>query len=427
MFGAPAGGDGSAGHQGSESRQSRPIRPPKSCVTSAALPRLQSGPCCRAVPVVWTRGGRVSRSGGAAMDRRWSVTPWHRVGIVVLWCCSASAVSSWPRGTSSARLPLRLGGAAVGAESASLWTFAYLQQRVLRLGGRASPMPGLFALTLANDAIANTVPGEPGRVQRLPLPLLPAARGERRERGLDYLHDPDRAGDRHVACCCCWASSSRWPPARAVAGRRRGSDRPGDRPGRGRGPVRRDLVLRLASAAVRGLRRASRATRAAASAPGSKSTLARMREIPLSRRSTAGIVALAAAVWFCDFLCLLCGFGAVHCGDPVARGAAGLRRRSGGGNAAGRSRRHRDHRGQPGRHSGRATARGACLGGFGRAGRSGSSASGCAIAVGWISVAVIARHLGHDGRGTQDQIEAGERGWPGGLVPDGPASVPDGD
>jgi len=51
--------------------------------------------------------------------------------------------------------------AAVAAESVSLLAFAWLQHRVLRLSGTMIPLPGLFALTLANDAIANSVPGEP--------------------------------------------------------------------------------------------------------------------------------------------------------------------------------------------------------------------------------------------------------------------------
>lgn len=70
--------------------------------------------------------------------------------------------------------------AAIAAQAVSLCTFAFLQARVLRLARRADPpeppagpaggsggdgttisMPWLAALSLANDAIANTVPGEP--------------------------------------------------------------------------------------------------------------------------------------------------------------------------------------------------------------------------------------------------------------------------
>jgi putative heme transporter len=47
-----------------------------------------------------------------------------------------------------------------------------------------------------------------------------------------------------------------------------------------------------------------------------ESTLARMREIPLSARSTADVVVIAAGVWFADFCCLVCSFGAVRAAVP---------------------------------------------------------------------------------------------------------------
>src|SRR5215469_5469434 len=51
--------------------------------------------------------------------------------------------------------------AAVAAQAMSLWTYAYLQHRALRLGGAVISMPALMLVSLANAAIANTVPGEP--------------------------------------------------------------------------------------------------------------------------------------------------------------------------------------------------------------------------------------------------------------------------
>src|SRR5215831_12401137 len=51
--------------------------------------------------------------------------------------------------------------AAITAEALSLLAYAWLQHRVLRLAGAGVPMPALTLLTLANDAIANSVPGEP--------------------------------------------------------------------------------------------------------------------------------------------------------------------------------------------------------------------------------------------------------------------------
>jgi putative heme transporter len=61
--------------------------------------------------------------------------------------------------------------------------------------------------------------------------------------------------------------------------------------------------------------------------PRIEGTLARMRDIPLSPAGTAGVVAIATAVWLCDFGCLLCGFRAVHAPIPwhgvlLAYGAA---------------------------------------------------------------------------------------------------------
>jgi putative heme transporter len=79
--------------------------------------------------------------------------------------------------------------------------------------------------------------------------------------------------------------------------------------------VRRDLVLRLASAVAGGLhRRAGR--RPHGLFARIEATLVRMRDIPLSPRSTVGVVALATAVWLSDFLCLVCSFGAVHAAVP---------------------------------------------------------------------------------------------------------------
>ena len=51
--------------------------------------------------------------------------------------------------------------AAVLAEGTSLAGFGLLQHRVLQPPARASPLPGLVVLSLANEAIANTVPGGP--------------------------------------------------------------------------------------------------------------------------------------------------------------------------------------------------------------------------------------------------------------------------
>jgi uncharacterized membrane protein YbhN (UPF0104 family) len=51
--------------------------------------------------------------------------------------------------------------AAVLAEGTSLAGYGFLHRRVLSLAGARIALPGLVALSLANEAIANTVPGGP--------------------------------------------------------------------------------------------------------------------------------------------------------------------------------------------------------------------------------------------------------------------------
>jgi uncharacterized protein (TIRG00374 family) len=204
--------------------------------------------------------------------------------------------------------------AAVGAEGLSLLTFAWLQRRVLRLSGATAALPGLFALSLANDAIANTVPGEPA---------VSSA----------YRY-------RYYRHCGASAASAGWTIFTILIAQAIGMSLllligvvvalAGSASPAGAGVtvagllivaaagailIRRDLVLRLASALMRLLRKVTGYPRGTIGAR-IDATLARMREIPLSSRSTAGVVTIATAVWCSDFLCLLCGFRAVHAAIP---------------------------------------------------------------------------------------------------------------
>jgi len=204
--------------------------------------------------------------------------------------------------------------AAIGAEGLSLLTFAWLQHRVLRLSGAIVALPGLFALSLANDAIANSVPGEP------------AVSSAYRYR---YYRRSGASG-----------ASAGWTIFTILIAQAIGMSLmlllgvvvalAGSTSAAGAGVTvigllivvlagailtRRDLVLRLAAALMRLLRKATGHPRGTVGAR-IDATLARMREIPLSRGSTAGIVAIATAVWSSDFLCLLCGFRAVHAEIP---------------------------------------------------------------------------------------------------------------
>lgn len=345
------------------------------------------------------------------------------IGSVVLWLLfgkRGELAAAWRQLSGAAPGWVAL---AIAAESASLLAFAWLQHRVLRLSGTTIPMPGLFALALANDAIASTVPGEPA---------VSSAYRYRyyRRRGASGASAGWAIFSTLIALAIGMSVVLLLGVAIALAG---STSMAGAGVtivglaivlGAGAVLVRRDLVLALAGAAVHGLRRVTGHPRGSLAARVD-GTLARMREIPLSGRSTAGIVVIAAAVWSADFLCLVCSFRAVHTdvpwrgvllaygvaqvvgSFPVVPGGLGLIE----GSLA------------------------VVLVAYG-AGRVSAVSAVLAfrivnfwlpIAVGWISVALIARHLGRDGRGTQDQIEAGERGRPGGLVPDGPASVPDGD
>lgn len=223
--------------------------------------------------------------------------------------------------------------AAIGAETLSLLAYARLQQHVLRLAGTRMPLlPGLFLLTLANDAIACTVPGEPA-------PSSGYRYRYYRRRGASTAGAGWTVFTILVAqavgmSAVLLAGVVIALAASALAG---GAGASGGAIGvtavgllvvvaAGAVLVRRDLVLNLASAL------AGRLSRRAGRRPGGllariAATLARMRDIPLTARSTARVVALATAVWLCDFGCLICGFGAVHAAVPwrgvlLAYGAA---------------------------------------------------------------------------------------------------------
>jgi putative heme transporter len=216
-------------------------------------------------------------------------------------------------------------GAAVAAEATSLWAFAYLQHRVLRLSGTAIRLPALYLLTLANDAIANTVPGEPA---------VSSAYRYRyyRRRGASGASAGWTIFTILIAQAIAMsllllagvlvalaASTSLAGAGIAILGLIIVV-------AAGAVLARRDLVLRAAGALVRGSRRVTGHPRGSIGAR-IEATLVRMREIPLSATATAGIVAIALAVWGCDFLCLACSFRAVHGSIPwdgvlVAYGAA---------------------------------------------------------------------------------------------------------
>jgi uncharacterized protein (TIRG00374 family) len=202
--------------------------------------------------------------------------------------------------------------AAVLAEGTSLAVFGFLQHRVLRLAGARIALPGMVALSLANEAVANTVPGGPA--------LSCVYR---------YRYYRQRGATE---------ASSGWTVFTVVIAQSismslflllgAGVAMLASATIRGAGIaavglviviaggavlVRRDLVLRLAAALVRISQRVTGRPRSVARI---EAALARMQEIPLSARSTVSVAVIAVGVWACDFLCLLCSFAAVHAAVP---------------------------------------------------------------------------------------------------------------
>ena len=215
--------------------------------------------------------------------------------------------------------------AAIGAEGLSLLGYAYLQRRALLLSGARIAVPSLFLLTVANDAISCSVPGEPAvsSAYRYRYYRRRGASGASAGWTVFTVLIAQAMGMSVVlllgvliALASATTASAAGAAvlgfvivlaATAVL-------------------VRRDLVLRLIEALVRGVRRVTGHPKGTVG-ERIESTLARMREIPLSTRSTVAIVALAAAVWLADFGCLLCSFGAVRAAVPwgdvlLAYGAA---------------------------------------------------------------------------------------------------------
>ena len=206
--------------------------------------------------------------------------------------------------------------AAIAAEALSLLAYAWLQQRVLRLSGTSIRLPGLFLLTLANDAIANSVPGEPA---------VSSAYRYRyyRRRGASGASAGWTIFTILIAQAIGMSLVLLLGVVVALAGAA-GTIGAGITIigllivlAAGAVLIRRDLVLRLAAGVVRGVRRLTGRPRGSIGTR-IEDTLTRMREIPLTARSTAGVVAVAAGVWCCDFLCLLCSFRAVHSPIPWA-------------------------------------------------------------------------------------------------------------
>lgn len=215
--------------------------------------------------------------------------------------------------------------AAVLAESMSVLSFAWIQHRVLRLSGTRIALPGLFLLSLANDAISCTIPGEPAvsSAYRYRYYRRGGASGASAGWTIFTILVAQAIGMSLLlligVIVALAGTTSAVGAGVAVLGL-------GIVIGAGAVLVRRDLLLRLAASMVRGVQRLTGYPRGSIGAR-IEGTLARMREIPLSLLATVEIVAIATVVWCCDFLCLLSSFRAVHAPIPwhvvlLAYGAA---------------------------------------------------------------------------------------------------------
>jgi putative heme transporter len=203
---------------------------------------------------------------------------------------------------------------AVVAEALSIVGYGFLQQRVLRWSGAELSLASLTVVSMANNAIAYTVPGEPA---------VSSA----------YRY---RFFRRHGAS----GASSGWAILTILIAQAIGMSLlllvgvlialAGNTGVQARGTVvvglfvvvlagtllvRRDLLLRFLGFAVRLCRRLTGHPRGDVLAR-IESTLRRMHEIPLSTGAALRVVAMATTLWFTDFLVLVCCFGAVHAPIP---------------------------------------------------------------------------------------------------------------
>ena len=203
---------------------------------------------------------------------------------------------------------------AVLAEVLSIVGYGFLQQKVLRWSGAAISLRSLTLVSLANNAIAYSVPGEPA---------VSSA----------YRY---RFFRRHGAS----GASAGWTILTILIAQAIGMSLllligvlvalTGHTGVQARGTVivglfvvviagaflvRRDLLLRFLGRIVRLFRRITGRPRGDVM-KRIESTLQRMHEIPLSSAAAIGLVIMATALWLMDFVILLCCFGAVHAPVP---------------------------------------------------------------------------------------------------------------
>jgi putative heme transporter len=204
--------------------------------------------------------------------------------------------------------------AAFATETLSFIGYAYIQRVVLRMGGATLSMAALTLVSLANIAIAYTIPGEPAVSSAYRYRFFRRHGASGASAGWAIL-------TILIAQAIGMSLLVLFGVVVALAGNTGAHDTSLTVVGlvvvlaAGALLVRRDLLLRCLGSIVRVTRRLTGHPRDALGGR-IESTLARMRDIPMSSSSTIYVVSIATAIWLIDFLCLVCCFGAVQAHIP---------------------------------------------------------------------------------------------------------------
>jgi uncharacterized protein (TIRG00374 family) len=203
-------------------------------------------------------------------------------------------------------------GGAVLAEALSIVGYGFLQQRVLRWGGAELSLASLTLISIANNAIAYSVPGEPAvsSAYRYRFFRRHGASGASSGWAILTILIAQAIGMSLLLLIGVIVALFGHTGVEA-----RGTVIVGLVVGAGALLVRRDLLLRFLGVLVRLCRRLSGHPRGDVMAR-IESTLRRMREIPLSSGAAVSVVVMATALWLMDFVILVCCFGAVHAAIP---------------------------------------------------------------------------------------------------------------
>ncbi len=203
---------------------------------------------------------------------------------------------------------------AVVTEVLSIVGYGFLQQRVLLWSGSEISLAALTLVSIANNAIAYSVPGEPAVSSAYRYRFF-------RRRGASGASAGWTILTILIAQAIGMSLLLLVGVLVALSGHAGVAARGTVFVGlfvvliAGALLVRRDALLRFLGFATRLCQRITGHPRGDVMIR-IESTLARMREIPLSTPNVVKLVTMATALWFTDFLILLCCFGAVRASIP---------------------------------------------------------------------------------------------------------------